>query len=58
LNSLFFFSNFVANKVYEVAFLQRAELSGKFKVRAARVECMCDSDLGNWSKSSVLKVKD
>jgi hypothetical protein len=54
---VFFFNNLRKGKVYEVAYIIRAELPGKFMVRPARMECMYDPEIQGWSSPTIIEVK-
>ncbi len=54
---VFFFNNVTKGKVYEVAYIIRAELPGKFMVRPARMECMYDPEIQGWSSPTVIEVR-
>ncbi|MCB1180158.1 MAG: hypothetical protein KDK36_21450, partial [Leptospiraceae bacterium] len=55
---MYHFGTVHSEKIYEIAYLLRAELSGKFKIRSARVECMYDPETGVWSSQENITVED
>jgi hypothetical protein len=54
---VFFFNNLNSGEEYEVAYIIRAELPGKFMVRPARMECMYEPSIQGWSSPAVIEVK-
>lgn len=54
---VFFFNNVAKGKVYEIAYIIRAELPGRFIVRPARMECMYDPEIQGWSSPTLIEVK-
>lgn len=55
---VFFFTNLVKDEVYEVAYIIRAELPGRFMVRPARMECMYEPSIQGWSTPLIIEVID
>ncbi len=54
---VYFFNNVSKGKVYEIAYIIRAELPGRFMVRPARMECMYDPEIQGWSSPTIIEVK-
>ena len=54
---VFFFSNIKKGQVYEVAYIVRAELPGKFMVKPTRMECMYEPTIQGWSAPTIIDVK-
>jgi len=55
---IYFFSHVKKNKIYEVAYIIRAELSGKFIIKPAKIECMYEPTIQGWSGQGEIEVKD
>ena len=55
---VYFFTNLQKGRVYEVAYIVRAELPGKFMVRPARMECMYEPTIQGWSSPTIIEVKE
>jgi len=55
---VYFFTNLKKGRVYEVAYIIRAELPGKFMVRPARMECMYEPSIQGWSAPMIIEVKN
>jgi uncharacterized protein YfaS (alpha-2-macroglobulin family) len=53
---VFFFTRLQKGKIYEVAYVIRAELPGKYMVRPARMECMYEPGIQGWSVPTVVEV--
>ncbi len=54
---IFFFNSLIKGTVYEVAYILRAELPGKFMVRPSRMECMYEPSVQGWSAPAVIMVQ-
>lgn len=54
---LYFFSRLEKGRVYEVAYIMRAELPGSFLAKPARMECMYEPSIQGWSKAARFTVK-
>ncbi|HQO01736.1 MAG TPA: carboxypeptidase regulatory-like domain-containing protein [Spirochaetota bacterium] len=54
---LYFFSRLEKEKIYEVAYIMRAELPGSFLAKPARMECMYEPSIQGWSKAARFTVK-
>ncbi len=54
---VFFFNKLQKGKIYEVAYIIRAELPGKFMARPARMECMYEPYIQGWSAPAVIEVQ-
>lgn len=55
---VYFFDKLEKGKVYEVAYIIRAELAGRFMMRAARMECMYEPSIQGWSAPALIEVND
>ena len=55
---VYFFSNLRRGETYEIAYIVRAELAGKFMARPARMECMYEPSVQGWSMPVVIEVKE
>ncbi len=55
---LYFFSDLQKGAEYEVAYIIRAELPGKFIMRPGKIECMYDPDIQGWSQPSLIEVNE
>jgi len=54
---VFFFTNLARGEIYEVAYIIRAELPGKFLVKPARMECMYEPSIQGWSDPFIVEVE-
>lgn len=54
---VYFFNNLTKGQTYEVAYILRAELAGKFMARPARMECMYEPSIQGWSAPVIIDVK-
>ena len=54
---IFFFNKLKEGKMYEAAYIIRAELPGKFMVRPSRIECMYEPSIQGWSSPVLIEVK-
>lgn len=53
----YFLRKIQKNKVYEIAYILRAELPGEFNVRPARMECMYAPSIAGYSVPDFIKVE-
>ncbi|TAL30153.1 MAG: hypothetical protein EPN93_20230 [Spirochaetes bacterium] len=49
---VFFFTGLEKNRVYEIAYIMRAELPGEFLARPSRMECMYEPSIQGWASPS------
>nr|HPJ39661.1 alpha-2-macroglobulin family protein [Spirochaetota bacterium] len=54
---LYFFSRLEKGRIYEVAYIMRAELPGSFLAKPARMECMYEPSIQGWSQAARFTVK-
>ncbi|MDX1959103.1 MAG: carboxypeptidase regulatory-like domain-containing protein [Leptospiraceae bacterium] len=54
---VYYFPNLQKDRVYEIGYILRAELKGKFRLRPSRIECIYSSDLGAYSKPKLIEVE-
>ncbi|MCL2025436.1 MAG: carboxypeptidase regulatory-like domain-containing protein [Leptospirales bacterium] len=55
---VYFFSNLRKGTTYEIAYIVRAELAGKFMARPSRMECMYEPSVQGWSMPVIIDVKE
>jgi len=53
---VYFFTDLKKNDIYEVAYIVRAELPGKFMVKPSRMECMYEPSIQGWASPVVVDV--
>ena len=54
---VYFFNNLAKGQTYEIAYIIRAELAGKFMARPARMECMYEPSIQGWSAPVIIDVR-
>jgi len=54
---VFFFTKVRKGEMYEVAYILRAELPGRFTVKPARMECMYEPSIQGWSSPAQFTVE-
>jgi len=55
---LYFFNGLKKGQEYEIAYIIRAELPGKFIMRPGKIECMYEPTIQGWSQPSIIEVND
>lgn len=54
----FYFPEAKKGETYEAVYMLRAELPGRFQIRASRIECMYDPTIGAWERPITIEVID
>ena len=53
---VYFFSEVRKGETYEVAYIMRAEIPGRFLARPSRMECMYEPSIQGWSAPAIISV--
>ncbi|MCU0844176.1 MAG: carboxypeptidase regulatory-like domain-containing protein [Spirochaetes bacterium] len=54
---VFFFTRISKGEIYEIAYIMRAELPGRFLVKPARIECMYEPSIQGWAVPARFSVE-
>ena len=54
---IFFFNGLKRGKIYEVAYIIRAELPGNFYIRPSKIECMYEPSIQGWATPFTIDIK-